>query len=297
MALPLVYAGMSSRQRRARAQEMLELVGLGDRMKNKPNQLSGGQRQRVAIARALANQPSLVLADEPTGNLDSTTAKEIMEMLTKVNAKGNTIVVVTHEREIAEYAQRIIHLKDGRIERHEVLTKKHEVVMKIYTKTGDKGETGLFGGSRVSKADLRVEAYGTVDELNSVLAVVIEHVGHNNPSAKRLINVQDYLFRIGSHLASLDNPTSEFLPEAKSNREIERLEKDIDDLTNDLPPLKNFILPGGSLSNAYCHVARSVCRRENAVLLPLILPLIQWPLLYNTSIDYLIIFCSKSSTR
>ncbi|MGC6420852.1 MAG: ABC transporter ATP-binding protein [Chitinophagales bacterium] len=124
VALPLVYAGMSSRQRRARAQEMLELVGLGDRMKNKPNQLSGGQRQRVAIARALANQPSLVLADEPTGNLDSTTAKEIMEMLTKVNAKGNTIVVVTHEREIAEYAQRIIHLKDGRIERHEVLTKK-----------------------------------------------------------------------------------------------------------------------------------------------------------------------------
>ena len=125
VALPLVYAGISSKQRRARAQEMLELVGLGDRLKNKPNQLSGGQRQRVAIARALANQPSLVLADEPTGNLDSTTAQEIMEMLTKVNAQGNTIVVVTHEREIAEYAQRIIHLKDGRIERHEVLTKNH----------------------------------------------------------------------------------------------------------------------------------------------------------------------------
>ncbi|MEC7159061.1 MAG: ABC transporter ATP-binding protein [Bacteroidota bacterium] len=125
VALPLVYAGISSKQRRARAQEMLELVGLGDRLKNKPNQLSGGQRQRVAIARALANKPSLVLADEPTGNLDSTTAQEIMEMLTKVNAQGNTIVVVTHEREIAEYAQRIIHLKDGRIERHEVLTKNH----------------------------------------------------------------------------------------------------------------------------------------------------------------------------
>ena len=121
VALPLVYAGVSSKQRRARAQEMLELVGLGDRLKNKPNQLSGGQRQRVAIARALANEPSLVLADEPTGNLDSTTAQEIMEILTKVNAQGNTIVVVTHEREIAEYAQRIIHLKDGRIERHEVL--------------------------------------------------------------------------------------------------------------------------------------------------------------------------------
>lgn len=125
VALPLIYAGISSKQRRARAQEMLELVGLGDRLKNKPNQLSGGQRQRVAIARALANRPSLVLADEPTGNLDSTTAQEIMEMLTKVNDQGNTIVVVTHEREIAEYAQRIIHLKDGRIERHEVLTKNH----------------------------------------------------------------------------------------------------------------------------------------------------------------------------
>ncbi len=125
VALPLVYAGISSKQRRARAKEMLELVGLGDRLKNKPNQLSGGQRQRVAIARALANRPSLVLADEPTGNLDSTTAQEIMEMLTKVNDQGNTIVVVTHEREIAEYAQRIIHLKDGRIERHEVLTKNH----------------------------------------------------------------------------------------------------------------------------------------------------------------------------
>jgi len=124
VALPLVYAGVSSKQRRVRAQEMLELVGLGDRLKNKPNQLSGGQRQRVAIARALANEPSLVLADEPTGNLDSTTAQEIMEMLATVNAQGNTIVVVTHEREIAEYAQRIIHLKDGRIERHEVLTKK-----------------------------------------------------------------------------------------------------------------------------------------------------------------------------
>lgn len=123
VALPLVYAGLSGKQRRLRAQEMLELVGLADRLKNKPNQLSGGQRQRVAIARALANKPSLVLADEPTGNLDSTTAKEIMEMLTQVNAQGNTIVVVTHEREIAEYAQRIIHLKDGRIERHEALTK------------------------------------------------------------------------------------------------------------------------------------------------------------------------------
>jgi cob(I)alamin adenosyltransferase len=132
--------------------------------------------------------------------------------------------------------------------------------MKIYTKTGDKGETGLFGGSRVSKADLRVEAYGTVDELNSVLAVVIEYVGQTNVSVDRLLSVQDMLFRIGSHLASLDNPKSEYLPELNP-LEIERLENEIDDLTNDLPPLKNFILPGGCLSNAYCHMARSVCRR------------------------------------
>ena len=132
--------------------------------------------------------------------------------------------------------------------------------MKIYTKTGDKGETGLFGGSRVSKADLRVEAYGTVDELNSVLAVVIEHMGQMDLSVDGLLSVQDMLFRIGSHLASLDNPKSAFLPELNP-LEIKRLENEIDELTNELPPLKNFILPGGCLSNAYCHVARSVCRR------------------------------------
>ncbi|MBB00596.1 MAG: ATP:cob(I)alamin adenosyltransferase [Saprospirales bacterium] len=132
--------------------------------------------------------------------------------------------------------------------------------MKIYTKTGDKGETGLFGGSRVSKADLRVEAYGTVDELNSVLAVVIEYVGQTNLPTDGLLKVQDMLFRIGSHLASMDNPKSEFLPELNP-LEIERLEIEIDDLTNKLPPLKNFVLPGGCLGNAYCHVARSICRR------------------------------------
>lgn len=132
--------------------------------------------------------------------------------------------------------------------------------MKIYTKTGDKGETGLFGGSRVSKADLRVEAYGTVDELNSVLAVVIEYVGQTNLPTDGLLKVQDMLFRIGSHLASMDNPKSEFLPELNP-LEIERLEIEIDDLTNKLPPLKNFVLPGGCLGNAHCHVARSICRR------------------------------------
>ena len=132
--------------------------------------------------------------------------------------------------------------------------------MKIYTKTGDKGETGLFGGSRVSKSDLRVEAYGTVDELNCVLAVVIEHVEQMDLPIEGLLKVQDMLFRIGSHLASLDNPKSEFLPELNA-LEIERLENEIDNLTNELPPLKNFILPGGCLANAYCHMARSVCRR------------------------------------
>ena len=132
--------------------------------------------------------------------------------------------------------------------------------MKIYTKTGDKGETGLFGGSRVSKADLRVEAYGTVDELNSVLAVVIEYTGQTGLPTDGLLKVQDMLFRIGSHLASLDKPNAEFLPELNP-LEIIALENEIDKFTNDLPPLKKFILPGGCLGNAYCHVARSVCRR------------------------------------
>ncbi len=115
--LPLIYAGMSSRKRRKRAEEKLTLVGLADRMDHRPPELSGGQRQRVAIARALVNDPALLLADEPTGNLDSRTTMEIVEMLAELNRTGQTIVLVTHESDIAAWASRQIHLNDGLVER------------------------------------------------------------------------------------------------------------------------------------------------------------------------------------
>jgi putative ABC transport system ATP-binding protein len=115
--LPLIYAGVSSKERRRRAQEKLELVGLGDRMDHKPPEMSGGQRQRVAIARALVNEPALLLADEPTGNLDSVTSHDVMRQLTELNEQGQTIVLVTHEVDIAAVARRQVHLKDGVIER------------------------------------------------------------------------------------------------------------------------------------------------------------------------------------
>jgi putative ABC transport system ATP-binding protein len=114
--LPLVYAGLRHEERRRRAKESLELVGLGDRMKHKPNELSGGQRQRVAIARALVNRPSIILADEPTGNLDSKTGEEIMAAFEAIWRQGNTVILVTHEPDVAEHARRIVRMRDGKIE-------------------------------------------------------------------------------------------------------------------------------------------------------------------------------------
>lgn len=113
VALPLVYAGVGKEERLDRAADVLRSVGLGDRMDHRPNQLSGGQRQRVAIARALVNKPSLILADEPTGNLDTATSEEIMKLFDDIHALGNTLVVVTHEEDIAQRAKRIIRLRDG----------------------------------------------------------------------------------------------------------------------------------------------------------------------------------------
>jgi len=115
--LPLIYAGIPSKERRRRAEEKLALVGLADRVDHKPPEMSGGQRQRVAIARALVNDPALLLADEPTGNLDSVTSGDIMRQLSELNEQGQTIVLVTHEHDIAGYARRQVHLKDGMIER------------------------------------------------------------------------------------------------------------------------------------------------------------------------------------
>ena len=116
VALPLVYAGLPKTDRETRAKEVLEQVGLTNRMMHKPNELSGGQRQRVAIARALVNKPAIILADEPTGNLDSKTSVEIMGLFEDIHKKGNTIILVTHEEDIALHAHRIVRLKDGLVE-------------------------------------------------------------------------------------------------------------------------------------------------------------------------------------
>lgn len=116
VALPMIYAGYSKADRRERATEVLTQVNLSDRMDHEPNQLSGGQRQRVAIARALVNRPSIILADEPTGNLDSKTSVEIMALFNEIHKNGNTVILVTHEEDIAEHAHRIIRLRDGMIE-------------------------------------------------------------------------------------------------------------------------------------------------------------------------------------
>lgn len=116
VALPLIYAGISKAERLKRAEEILKMVGLGDRVMHKPNELSGGQRQRVAIARALVNKPFIILADEPTGNLDTKTSMEIMDLLDEIHEKGNTIILVTHEEDIAQRAKRVIRLRDGKVE-------------------------------------------------------------------------------------------------------------------------------------------------------------------------------------
>jgi putative ABC transport system ATP-binding protein len=116
VALPLIYSGTSKADRQARAENALKNVGLGNRMDHKPNELSGGQRQRVAVARALINNPSIILADEPTGNLDTKTSIEIMGLLEDIHAKGNTIILVTHEEDIAQHAHRIVRMRDGLIE-------------------------------------------------------------------------------------------------------------------------------------------------------------------------------------
>jgi putative ABC transport system ATP-binding protein len=119
VALPLVYAGIAKEARTTRAIETLESVGLGNRMYHKPNELSGGQRQRVAVARALVNNPAIILADEPTGNLDTKTSIEIMGLIEEIHQKGNTIILVTHEEDIAKHAHRIVRMRDGAIESDE----------------------------------------------------------------------------------------------------------------------------------------------------------------------------------
>lgn len=116
VALPMVYAGLSKVERTQRAEKVMELVGLKERMTHKPNELSGGQRQRVAIARALVNNPSIILADEPTGNLDTKTSYEIMAIMEEISLQGNTVIIVTHEEDIAKHARRILRLRDGLIE-------------------------------------------------------------------------------------------------------------------------------------------------------------------------------------
>ena len=131
VALPLIYAGVSRQERIRRAEAVLEKVKLEDRMHHKPNELSGGQCQRVAIARALINNPSIILADEPTGNLDSRTSYEIMDILGKIHTDGNTVIIVTHEEDISEYAHRVVRLKDGQIEWDKVNLK--PVVSNLYS--------------------------------------------------------------------------------------------------------------------------------------------------------------------
>lgn len=119
VALPMIYAGVGKKERLARAQEVLEMVGLEARLNHQPNELSGGQRQRVAIARSLVNDPTILMADEPTGNLDTKAGDEVMDIFSRLNSQGRTIILVTHEPDIAEYARRVVYVRDGLIERDE----------------------------------------------------------------------------------------------------------------------------------------------------------------------------------
>lgn len=139
VALPLIYAGIKKEEREDRARKTLENVGLGNRVGHKPNELSGGQRQRVAVARALINDPSIILADEPTGNLDTKTSVEIMGLLEDIHAKGNTIILVTHEEDIAQHAHRIVRMRDGLIENDYL----NEHVKNVLPRLTDMNQKGL----------------------------------------------------------------------------------------------------------------------------------------------------------
>ncbi|PRY41108.1 putative ABC transport system ATP-binding protein [Spirosoma oryzae] len=137
VALPLIYAGYSKADRTEKAMQALKNVGLENRAHHRPNELSGGQRQRVAVARALVNDPSILLADEPTGNLDTKTSYEIMDLFDQIHSKGNTVIMVTHEEDIAEYAHRIIRLRDGLIETDRINTNVRKANLLIQTAAGD----------------------------------------------------------------------------------------------------------------------------------------------------------------
>ena len=296
VALPLVYAGISRKTRHQRAEATLQQVGLGDRVDHKPNELSGGQRQRVAIARALVNVPSILLADEPTGNLDSKTSLEIMRLFGHLHKQGNTIILVTHDPVVASYAHRVVTLKDGLILKGRSKRGHYPgCVMKIYTKTGDKGQTGLFGGKRVAKHHPRIEAYGTIDELNAYVGLLADQdINVSQPlRSQRLQQIQSQLFVIGAHLATPLKKSGLSLPELPDNA-TQALEEDIDQMSEATGPMRHFILPGGHPAISVGHVARCVCRRAERQIVALqteeVVPEIV--LIYvNRLSDYLFALC------